>query len=1075
MQQDIFKRIDGLSPQKRTLLLRKMGTRQNQALPQIVHTSSPSQNTAPLSFAQEQLWLLDQVEQGNSSYHVPLTLRLRGKLALSALETSLTTIINRHASLRSVFQLIEDQPRQVVLPAQPCLLPVIDLQTLPISGREQVLRGIAEREVLSPFNLATGPLLRMLLVRLSPQEHALLLFMHHIIADGFSVRLLWQELFTLYSSLHRGSSASLPSLALQYTDFAIWQRSYLNASYMEDGLAYWQKQLAAVPPLELPTSYARPPLQTFHGQHFSLQMPLALSQQFKEFAQNERITLFMGLIASFAILLARYSGQDDIAIGTPVTNRTDRHLEALIGLFVNTLVLRTRLPHMISSREFLQQMRRTILEAYQHQEIPFSKIIQAVQPERDPSRSPLFQAMFSLQEAQPDNHVLGDLEISILEYQNLTTKYDLSASIIDSPQGFLAILEYNSDLFAAPTIQAMAHHWQRILEAIVQNPARNIWELPLLGPAERAHMLFDWNATTAELPSSFLHEMFEAQVTRTPDTCALLFDHHSLTYQELNNLANQVAWALREQGIGPELLVGLYLERSPELIIGLLGVLKAGAAYVPLDPNYPNQRLTFMIRDSQLSCLLTTEAFSEDFADLPIKRLCLDKNVLQPGCVQHNPQRYIKATNLAYVIYTSGSTGMPKGIALSHQALQNFCHSMATRFPLTTQETLLAVTSLSFDISILELLVPLTQGAIVHIVPQDSIADGLGLLSLLEQVPTSMMQATPITWRLLLAHGWSGNKQMKILCGGEALPSSLARELLSRGKELWNMYGPTEATVWSTAAHIQQETATVSIGSPIENTAIYILDNYLQPVPIGVIGELWIGGIGLARGYLGQPDLTADRFLPNPFGKEAGERMYRTGDLASYRADGTIECLGRIDHQVKIRGFRIEIKEIETVLQQYPAVQTCVVALKKEPQAHHYLVAFLQLYPDIFFSLDDLYSHLRTYLPTYMLPTAIALLDEFPLTPNKKIDRQQLLAADIAFLEHGNGYVAPTTERERQLAHIWQEVLGVEKVGIYDNFFTLGGDSLSLLLMIDKALGIGLDLQPKHLNHAQTIADISKL
>lgn len=1072
---DIFKRIDELPPNKRALLLKKVVLQQKQAQSAQTNLRGLSQNVAPLSFAQEQIWLLEQIKQGIAAYHVPLSLRLRGELRVPELERSLTTIIDRHESLRTTFELVAGKPMQIIAPSQPWTLSVIDLKDIPAEDRELALSSLAEREALRPFDLARGPLIRALLVRMDVQDHAMLIFIHHIVADGSSARLLWQELSILYPSFCANTPASLPEIALQYADFAIQQRSQ---NFMEKGLAYWQEQLEGVQPLELPTDYVRPPLQTFNGQHISLQMPLDLTQQMKQLAQSEQMTLFMALVGSFSLLLARYSGQNDITVGTPVTMRNDVRLEALIGLFVNTVVLRMQIPPTISCRAFLQRVRQLTLEAYQYQDTPLSKIIESVQPERDANRSPLFQTMFSLQSAQPGDPVLGDLQVSLLEYQNLTTKYDLSISVVDHPEGFLAIAEYNSDLFAPATMQTMLHHWQRILEEIVRDPAQSVWELPLLSSVEMSQVLFGWNNTAITWPSPLLHEMFESQVSRTPDARALLFEGKALTYQELNNYANQVARALLAREVGPETLVGLYIERSPEMIIGLLGILKAGAAYIPLDPTYPVQRLTFMIENAQLSLLLTTKALYADFFYLDVDLLCIDESgFLRSDISADNLHLDIVAANIAYVIYTSGSTGTPKGIAISHQALHNFGHSMLKLFSLTTDDTLLAVTSLSFDISILEIFVPLVQGATVHIAAQDAVADGARLLSLLEQegAQASIMQATPVTWQLLLSHGWSGQRNLKMVCGGEALPPVLAQALLAQSEELWNMYGPTETTVWSTAACLKEKTTSISIGTPIGNTSIYILDSYLQPVPIGVTGEFWIGGTGLARGYLGQPDLTADRFRPNPFSEQGGERIYRTGDLARYRMDGSIECLGRIDHQVKIRGFRIELNEIETILLQYPDVQACVVTLRKEHQDQARIIAYLKLQPEASLVLNDLYSHLQYYLPAYMLPAAIAVLDEFPLTPNKKIDRHRLPTTDITFFEQRGEYIAPTTELEEQLVQIWREVLGIEKIGIHDDFFALGGDSLSSIYMISKLHEIGISVQPKHLHNVRTVAQLAEL
>ncbi len=927
-----------LSREQRAQLFQRLKEKQRseRMVDEVIHPYDRNAQSFPLSFAQLRLWFLDQFEPDSAVYIIPQALRLFGPLMLEIFLQALGDMIERHETLRTTFIAIDGEPRQCIAPARPVTIPLIDLQNVcEAVSKAEVLR-LADAEAHRPFNLATGPLLRLTLLRLGQEEHILLLTMHHIISDAWSGGIFMREFFTFYEAHVHGRSAQLPSLPIQYIDFTLWQHQRLQGTKLEEQLAYWQAKLADVPMLHLPIDHPRPAMQTFHGAAQSLLLSESLSSALHDLSRREGATLFMTLLTAFKVLLYRYNGQEDIVVGSLIANRNRAEIEGLIGFFVNTLVLRTDLSGSPGFRELLRREREVCLEAYAHQDLPFEQLVDALQPERNLSYSPLFQVMFTLQNTpRPSSSSAGQSSLSIqhLDTGTATSKFDLSLFLSEGPHGINIEAEYNTDLFEAETIGRMLACFRNLLEAIAANPDCQIAALPLLAEDERQQLLVEWNATRYDYPQhSCLHELIEEQVQHTPDAVALVFEGQQLTYSELNARATRLAHYLcYHYTIGPETLIGLALDRSPSLLIGLLGILKAGAAYVPLDPDYPRQRLAFVLQQTQIPVLLTQVALLERLPEHQGVTLCLDRDWPAIAC-DLPPVRLPRAVagNLAYTIYTSGSTGLPKGVQISHQALVNFLCSMRDQPGANVYDTLLAVTSISFDIAGLELWLPLIVGARLVLTSREVSRDGEQLKQHLIEQAVTMMQATPTTWRLLLEVGWRSPSEMRVLCGGEALPVELAQTLSQQSALFWNMYGPTETTIWSTLQHIISVEGSVSIGRPIANTQIYLLNAHLEPVPIGAIGDLYIGGDGLSRGYFQRPEATAERFVPDPFSSTPGARLYKTGDLARYRAQGNLEFLGRNDHQVKIHGFRIELQEIEATLEQHSSVRESVVVARED-------------------------------------------------------------------------------------------------------------------------------------------------
>jgi amino acid adenylation domain-containing protein/non-ribosomal peptide synthase protein (TIGR01720 family) len=1045
----------------------------NGMVPPIPPRATP--DPPPLSFSQERLWFLDQLESGSPFYHLPAAIHIQGRLDPTAVEDALNQIVRRHEVLRTTFATVDGRPVQVIAPEWGFSIPVIDLCSLSEREREAEVKRLAAEEAQRPFHLEKGPLLRVSLLHLEEQEHVLLLTMHHIISDGWSLGILLREFAALYQESAAGRPSPFPELLIQYADYACWQRQWLSGEVLERPLAYWKRQLQGAAALALPTDRPRPAVQTYRGSTYTFDLPVALTESLRGLSRQQGMTLFMTLLAAFQVLLSRYSGQEDLCIGTPVANRSRLEIEPLIGFFANTLVLRTDLSGDPAFVELAKRVREVVLGAQAHQDLPFEKLVEALQPVRDLSYTPLFQAMFSLQRAHLETVEIPGLGLRRIEIENRYARFDLTLDMTESEGGLTGSFEYSTDLFDEETIVRMAEHYRTLLEEIAAHPEARLSDLPMLTEAERYQVLVEWNATEAGYPQDrCIHQLFKAQVESDPDRVAVMYEGQQLTYDELNARADQLARHLRRQGIGPDVLVGLCMERSIEMVVGLLGILKAGGAYLPIDPNYPRERIVFMLEDAQVSVLLTQQKLLECLPETQACRVCVDGDfppdssfpAAGPRLPAPDPQ------NLAYVLYTSGSTGRPKGVQISHRSAVNFLWAIREQLKPTGQELLLAVTSLSFDIALLELFLPLMVGARVVLAGGETAHDGARLSALLERCGATFMQATPATWRMLLEGGWLGKPGLKALCGGEVLSTELASGLLKRGVVLWNLYGPTETTVWSGIHRVTGAAGPIPIGHPIANTEIYLLDAHLQPVPIGVPGEIYIGGAGLARGYLNRPDLTAERFVPNPFNHGPGSQLYRTGDLGRWRPDGNTEFLGRIDHQVKVRGYRIELGEIEARLAEHPEVREAVVVAREDLPGEKRLVGYVVAGEEI--SPGALRDFLRERLPDYMIPSAYVFLEKLPLTPNGKIDRKALPAPDVS-TQATHRYEAPRTTTEEILVGIWAEILGVEQVGIHDNFFELGGDSILSIQVISRARQAGVVLTPRQLFQHQTIVELAAL
>ncbi|MFL6293834.1 MAG: amino acid adenylation domain-containing protein [Thermoanaerobaculia bacterium] len=1038
---------------------------------------------APLSFAQQRLWFLDRLEPGGSAYNLAGGIRLAGDLAVDALARALTEVVRRHEALRTSFQEVPGGAAQVVAPASTLWplwtsLPFVDLSSLSAAEREAALEEAAGSAARRPFDLSRGPLLRCLLVRLGEREHALALVVHHIVFDGWSFGVLIRELGRLYGLYATGRPALLPELPVQYADFAVWQREWLAGETLARQLSWWKELLTGAPAvLELPADRPRPAEPGRRGGRTSVPIPAGLRERLETAGRRLGLTPFMACLSAFLVLLARYSGQEDVVVGTPVAGRNQAEIEGLVGLFANTLALRGRLDGAPTLAQLAGRVRELALGAYAHQDLPFEKLVDELRLDRDVGRSPLFQVLFILQNAPRPDWDLPGLSISPLTVETGRTPFDLVLTLVPREGELEARIHFDRDLFDEATAARMAGHYRNLLEAVAGAPAeRPVSSLPLVSEPERRELLARSAAPASTIPGALMHQPFEAQAARTPEAVAAVFGSEALSYGELNRRANRLARHLRRLGAGPEVPVGLCVERSADLLVGLLAVLKSGAFYVPLDPAYPRERLAWVLEDSAAPLLLTR---SELLGALPPARSRVVE-LNRPDAWQAESPEDLDALadpeNLAYAIYTSGSTGRPKGVQVRHRGAVNFLASMAREPGLRAGDTLLAVTTLAFDIAVLELLLPLWVGARVVVASREEAADGMLLRARLEESRATAMQATPATWRMLLEAGWQGRRDLKALCGGEALPRELADRLRARAGELWNVYGPTETTVWSAVHPVGEGSGPVPLGRPVANTGLYVADLWGGPAPLGVPGELWIAGEGLARGYLGRPDLTADRFVPDPFSGAPGARLYRTGDLVRrYRgAAGELEFLGRLDHQVKIRGFRIELGEIEAVLSARPEVRECAVVVREDVPGARRLVAYLAPDADPGILHAALRDALREKLPEYMVPQSFVGLPALPLTPNGKIDRRALLAGPAPDAAAA-GFVAPRNESEEALAALLAEVLQRGRVGIHDNFFALGGDSVMVIQAAVRSRGRSVSFQPRQLFQAQTVAGLAAL
>ncbi len=1030
----------------------------------------PHTGERPVSFAQQRLWFIDQLQPGGSAYNIPTALRLRGPLDVMAMEQAFTSLVERHESLRTTFDVRDGEPVQVIhaLPHFP--LPVVDLSTLPPEECEAEARRLATHEAQRPFDLARGPVFRALLLRLGEQDHVLIGTMHHIVSDGWSMGVLVRELTALYAAHATGQEARLPALPMQYADFAAWQRSWLQGEALERQLGYWRQQLSgAVPVLELPTGKPRPALQSHRGAWQPVLLPASVTEALLALCQHEGTTPFMVLLAIWQVLLSRYSGQDDISVGSPIAGRTRAETEGLIGFFANTLVLRTHVRPEATFRELLAQVRATTLGAYEHQDVPFEKLVEELRPQRSLSHSPLFQVMLAFQNAPTSSMELkggaeGGTPLNVESFESgmQATKFDLTLSLSQRPDGLGGTLSYRTDLFEQSTILRMVEHLGTLMKSAVSAPDTRVGELSLLPASERQRLLVQWNDTRQEQRwDGALHERFEAQAARTPDALAVLDDAGSLSFTQLNRRANPLAHALRQRGVGPEVRVALCLERGVDLVVALLAILKAGGAYVPMDPAYPRERLAFMLQDCGARLALTQSHLEARLEGASVEALCLDDaSTLQALSHQSeaNPPHVTSPEHLAYVIYTSGSTGRPKGVMVQHASVMNLRAALASTVYAGAEGALRVSLNapLAFDASVKQLL-QVADGHALCVVPQAVREDVALLKAWVEQHHLDVLDCSPSHLRLLLEEGLGDSRPLRVLVGGEAVDEALWAKLsVHPFLQAFNVYGPTECTVDTTARAIRGASRP-TLGGPLANVRVYVLDERMQPVPTGVPGELLIGGAGVARGYLGHPELTADKFVPDPFSPTPGARLYRTGDKVRWLPDGELDSLGRLDFQVKLRGFRIEPGEIEAALERVEGIRRAVVLAREDVPGNPRLVGYLVTSAGGALDTAALRSNLLLSLPEYMVPSAFVFLDALPLNTHGKVDRKALPAPDSSAT--GAASVAPRTPAEETVAAIWADVLHLEKVGVTDDFFGLGGHSLlavRLMARLRERTGVAL-------------------
>ncbi len=1058
--------LDDLTPEQRAIMLLWLGeeisaVKTPKAEPLTIKKATRDK-PIPLSFAQRRLWFLEQLGAVEAVYNLPVNLHLSGRLDVAAVKQTLAEIVRRHEILRTTFDVIDGEPTQIIAPEGKIDLSILDFSSLsPDQRAEQTSRHTRE-EARRPFDLSHGPLLRATLIRLSEEEHVVLLTMHHIISDGWSISVLMREIVTLYEAFSAKKASPLEELPVQYADYAIWQRSESRATVLEEQLSYWKQRLAGSSILELSLDYTRPRVQTFNGASRSRELSKVLSDALKTLSQREDVTLFMAMLTCFKMLLARYTRQQEIVVGTPVAGRNFLELENLIGFFINMLALRTSVSGDPSFRELLRRVKEIALEAFEHQDVPFERVVEEVQVERNLDRTPLFQVVFQLQNATREQIKLPGLSLKSSEStNNEVAKFELTWGIAEASSGLVLMIDYNTDLFQATTIDRMANHFIRLLESVVADPDQRLSALPILTTNERQRLLVDWNDTAITFPKDqSISNLFETQAERLPSALAVVCGDEKLTYAELNLRANQLAHYLHSLGIGPESLVGVLMERSVPMVVALLAVLKTGGAYLPLDPAYPRDRLAFMLSDSEVTVLLTQEELAHGLGETNARVICLDRDWETISRAEGgNPGVLVTPENLAYVIYTSGSTGQPKGVQVPHRGLLNLVHWHHQFYHVSAVDRATQVAGVGFDASVWEVWPYLTAGACLYIIDDETRTTPEGLQRwLIENAITISFLPTPLA-ETLLGLQWPKETPLRaILTGGDKLHVS-APEFAPF--ELINNYGPTENTVVATAGSVSFRTPTgrlPNIGRPIANVEIYLLDEQLQPVPVGVSGELYIGGESLARGYLKRPELTAERFVPHPFAVQPGSRLYRTGDMARYLEDGQIDFLGRLDQQVKVRGYRIELGEIEAVLSLHETVREAVVAVRTDGSEKR-LVAYVAAAGEQGVQVEELRRYLRECVPDYMIPSNFIVLETLPLTPNGKIDKGALLTLQPTPVNAARDTGTPV---EEILAGIWGEVLNLTDVRTDDNFFEVGGHSLlatQLMSRVREAFRIELPLR----------------
>jgi amino acid adenylation domain-containing protein len=1021
------------------------------------------------------MWVIDQMAPGNPAYNMPNGFRLHGPLDLTALENGFNEIIKRHEVLRTTFAIKDGEPLQLIHPALRIKIKVTALDHLPGQEREDSLQALASEESLRSFDLSRLPLIRVSLFKLGEAEHVLIINPHHIVADGLSVGLMLKELDTFYRAFTEGGDPRLPELSVQYGDFAMWQRELVakETAYAKQ-LEFWRNQLGGtLPVLELPGDKPRPALQSFKGSNVFFNIPSEQVQELKSLGAREGCTFFMTVLTVFQVLLHRYSGATDVVIGTPFAARTSDELRPLIGNFLNMIALRCNLSGDPTFIELLRRSGDTTLSAFSNSDLPFEAMIKHLKFERDPSRNPVFQVL--LQVLSGTAQKIGGLDIRPFHFDLKFAQFDLSLHLYgDAGGGYLGRFEYCSDLFEAQTIRRMGRHFETLLEAVAREPDRSISIPPMLTDAERQQLLVDWNNTAVAYPTKgrCLHQLFEEQAGRTPDEVAAVFERTALTYGELNCRANQLAHHLRRKGVGPDVLVALFAERSLEMLVGIFGILKAGGAYVPIDPAYPKERIACILEDSKARSVLTQESLVAELASFAVPSLCLDADWAEiAGESRENPVTQVKSEHLAYVLFTSGSTGRPKGVALEHRSAATFVQWAKQVFTPEELASVLFSTSVCFDLSVFEMFVTLSAGGKIILA-----RNALHLPDLPEKAEVTLLNTVPSAIAELLRMDAVPASVKTVNLAGEALSDAFVEQIYANTncEKVYNLYGPTETTTYSTYTLVRRGSP-VTIGRPIAGTQCYILDSHRGLVPIGEPGELYIAGDGLARGYFGQPEMTNERFVSNPFSGAPEARMYRTGDLCRWLADGNIQYLGRMDHQVKLRGFRIELGEIETVVARHPAVREVAVIAREDTPGDKRLAAYLvpENPPTDF--IGQLRALVRSTMPEYMVPAYFVTLEKMPRTPNGKLDRKALPAPSEGDGAPRSGAVAPRTPTEEMVATAFRSVLGHNNVGVLDNFFDLGGHSLmAARLMSTLRAASGAELSLRDLFTRPTVAGLAE-
>jgi amino acid adenylation domain-containing protein len=1012
----------------------------------------PRDGPLPVSFAQQRLWFLDKMDPGRSQYNIGGGMRYHGKLDVAVLARAIHQLAARHESLRVSIGERANEPWPRIAETSDMTIHIVDLTDDPFETREAAAIKRAEALLRRPFDMAQGPLATFLIIRLNDDDHMLVASLHHVISDGWSLAILLSEICELYDAAMGGRPNNLPVKKIDYVDYAAWERSLIESGAFQQHVDYWKRQLegmAAV--LELPTDRPRPAAPLLKGGRVRCYFDRDLVPLLEAVSRKQGATLFMTLLAAWQVLLHLYSGQDDIVVGTPVANRDRPELESVVGCLVNNVALRGKLNDNPTFSEFLEQIKQTTLSAFDHRELPFDMLVQAINPERSVNHAPVFQVLFALMSFPIGAMAPAGLSAEMLELGVSESRFDLAIEVAEVKLGqhagkYAAVYEYNRDLYEEKTIRSFHEHFNTLLRSLGRDPSRRVQEISLTSTEDDLRLLERWNATL--IPHHrrrCVHHLLEDAARETPDAPAVTAGDLTLSYRELDQRANQLAHLLLQK-TGSGALVAVCLDRTVQLPIALAGVMKAGAAYVPLDPTHPEDRIRYVLEDAGVACVITLGRFAPMFKDIQASLVLMDDELGDmPTSGEAGPNVAIRPEDLAYVIYTSGSTGRPKGVQVEHRNLLSFLEAMRQEPGLSSSDVLLAVTTPAFDIAGLEFWLPLSVGARVVIASRADVLDGANLIDLIEEHSVTTLQATPATWRLMLGAGWTGAPGLKALCGGEALPRELATELLGRVGELWNMYGPTETTVWSTVTRILDASGPISIGHPIANTRVYVLDPSGKTVPIGFIGELCIGGEGVARGYLNRPELTAEKFVDIVTGSETTERVYRTGDMARFRFDGRLEFLGRRDHQVKLRGHRIELGEIEAALTGVPEVKQSVVVVREFGHGDERLVGYVTLWPDARFDIEAARATLRARLPDYMVPNQFVVLASLPLTPNGKLDRKALPAPQAGEEQHHAPLEILMTSDQRRVAAIWRDVLRSERVGLFENFFDLGGHSLLLV------------------------------